>query len=506
MWMLPTCGRTNRCQEALNSIGAAGPSSGVVWADPSTGFLECPAGWTRLDRPPGLSLNEAANAFFERFPNEPWYGVISDDSIVRTEGWSGRLVEAAGSAGFANSADGWQADRRMHGAAVIGGDLVRAFGFLSPPGMKHCFSDDALERLGKTLGNWVHVPDIMVEHRHMWNSEVGADPTYQKNYSTFEADKIGFEAWMRDGFAGAVERARPVVEAARPRVAAPAPSQAIGIPKPPAEIVEAALRVARIPARKDSGAEAREARAKSRSVMIASPIARDVTPQYVVSLLKTVNLLNNYGVRFGAEFIVGSSNLPRSRNALVARFLASDYSDLIMIDDDMGWDAGSVIRLLASDKPFLAAAGRKKTVVANSDPNAWCAQFIDGASIEHDAMGAIRVRRVGGAFVKYERSVFERLIAAHPEWKIEGHEDMTEAQRAAYHQFFRFDTESHDEIGEDYLFCDRWREAGGEIWVDPSIELTHMGAYPYTGRLIEILQPVAPPDVLARMNASQDAA
>jgi GT2 family glycosyltransferase len=30
-------------------------------------------------------------------------------------------------------------------------------------------------------------------------------------------------------------------------------------------------------------------------------------------------------------------------------------------------------------------------------------------------------------------------------------------------------------IGEDFLFCDRAREAGFEVWVDPTIKLGHMG-------------------------------
>lgn len=237
--------------------------------------------------------------------------------------------------------------------------------------------------------------------------------------------------------------------------------------------------------------DVRLGRAKTRSVMIATPVARDPAIQYTVSLLATAALLNNLGIPFGCEFLVGSSNLPRARNGLVARFLASDFTDLLMIDDDMGWDAGSVVRMLASEAPLLAAAGRKRSMKPNTDPNVWCVQFLKGATgIELDDMGAIKVSRVGGAFVKFDRSVFDRLIAAHPGWKREGHDDMTDAQRACYHQFFRFDTERDlEEVGEDYLLCDRWREIGGEVWVDPSIELKHCGSFEFTGRLIEILRP-----------------
>ena len=94
-----------------------------------------------------------------------------------------------------------------------------------------------------------------------------------------------------------------------------------------------------------------------------------------------------------------------------------------------------------------------------------------------------------------DRSVLTDLAAAHPDWRREGHEDMNADQRAAYHQFFQFTTDDA-EIGEDYLFCDRWRAIGGEVWVDPSIELKHVGSSEYAGRLLEILRPVPARPVL----------
>jgi hypothetical protein len=233
---------------------------------------------------------------------------------------------------------------------------------------------------------------------------------------------------------------------------------------------------------------ARLERAKARSVMFVTPIARDPTVQYLVSMLRTANVLTRLGIRHCCEFLVGSSNLPRARNGLAARFLASDFDVMFMIDDDMGWSPGAVVRLLASNQPFVAAVGRKKSADPNDDPRVWCAQWLSGSAPRLDDMGAVEARRVGAAFVALDRSVLARLAAAHPEWKRDGHDDMNAAQRAAYHQFFQFNNDN-DEVGEDYLFCDRWRALGGEVWVDPSIELAHVGVKEHVGRLLDILHP-----------------
>ena len=159
-------------------IAAAEPTEGCVVIDEAQRDdyrgLRLPSGWAVVENPAGLSLLQALNWIFETFPNFDWYGLTSDDFMVRTANWSAPLVEAAGTSGFANSADGWQAggpDKRMHGAVVFGGDLLRAFGWWAPPGLTHCFAEDFWERVGRELKNWRYLPDIMVEHCHAWNGK-----------------------------------------------------------------------------------------------------------------------------------------------------------------------------------------------------------------------------------------------------------------------------------------------------------------------------------------------
>ncbi len=83
--------------------------------------------------------------------------------------------------------------------------------------------------------------------------------------------------------------------------------------------------------------------------------------------------------------------------------------------------------------------------------------------------------------------VFERLIAAHPEWKRDGHAAMSPEVKAKYYRFFKFG-EQEFEAGEDYGFCDAWRELGGEIWADPEGILSHVGDKAYTGSISELMK------------------
>src|SRR5579871_1660104 len=122
----------------------------------------------------------------------------------------------------------------------------------------------------------------------------------------------------------------------------------------------------------DPVALARLERARSRSVMICTPVARAPCLEYTLAFAETAVHLLQTGIRHASQFVVGSSNLPRARNELVARFLASGCDDLIFVDDDMGWKPEAIVRLLASDKEVLGGVGRKRVDKPNTDPNVWC--------------------------------------------------------------------------------------------------------------------------------------
>jgi hypothetical protein len=183
--------------------------------------------------------------------------------------------------------------------------------------------------------------------------------------------------------------------------------------------------------------ESRLARAQSRSLFICTPIARHPVRQYTVSLAKSLVHLAQLGIRTYFQTVVGSSNLPRARNELVAAFLASDYTDMVFVDDDMGWTPNDFVRLLASEHAIVAGVGCKKVELGDREPDKWCFRSKKGPFYQ-DEMGLVEVDAVGTGFMKISREPFDRMIAAHPEWKRKGYKQMPDAARKFYYEFFRF--------------------------------------------------------------------
>ncbi|WP_316172419.1 hypothetical protein [Bradyrhizobium sp. SZCCHNRI2049] len=252
---------------------------------------------------------------------------------------------------------------------------------------------------------------------------------------------------------------------------------------------------------------ARLDRARQRSVMICTPVARNPVWQYTAALASTLLFLQEQGIRCTFQFVVGGSVIHKARNELCAHFLMSDYTDLLFVDDDMEWSPNAVLRLLASDKPLIAGAGRMRVQKPNSDPAVWCWRpLLRAGQLRQDEMGAIEVKGVGAAFMLINRRVLHDMATRRPEWKRVGAPDWPQDLRDHYYEFFRTGEEGSDvEFGEDYVFCNRWRAMGNEVWVDPTIRLGHVGSFNYAGALEDAVLVAAPPAQIFAANTPQEA-
>ena len=197
-----------------------------------------------------------------------------------------------------------------------------------------------------------------------------------------------------------------------------------------------------------------------------------------ISLMRLGQQVLEHGISIQVSSICGCSVVSRARNVIAHNFLQSDCDHLMFIDADMTFEPESVLRLLAWNQTKGIVAGayesRKpgKVYILSLDGG----NGVDGAqnSVAMDGMGLVKAYRVATGFMMIQRQVFEKLRDAHPEWE---HQDSME-DRLLY-SFFDFKCTPKGYIGEDFLFCDRAREIGTEIWVDPTIKLGHMGIHEY---------------------------
>jgi hypothetical protein len=215
-----------------------------------------------------------------------------------------------------------------------------------------------------------------------------------------------------------------------------------------------------------------------RSVFIALP-AYDfkVSLKLAVSLAKFTQAAVKHGIDVQIGSVCGCSVVSRARNLLAQDMLESSCTELLFIDSDINFEPDDILRLMAwvSDpkKGIVAGVPRIRDVnpvyIATLDQD-------ENNELTMNRMGLVRAERVATAFMMVRRDVFETLEREHPEWAY--YDKRSDRNLTC---MFDFKVTEEGYIGEDFLFCDRARAHGFEVWVDPTIKLGHMGIQEYLG-------------------------
>lgn len=216
-----------------------------------------------------------------------------------------------------------------------------------------------------------------------------------------------------------------------------------------------------------------------------------VSLKLAISLARLAQIAPQHGIDIQIGSICGCSVVSRARNLLAKDLLESECTDLLFIDSDINFHPDDVLRLLAwaSDPKKGIVAGVPR--VRDTRPvYIMDLDYDENNELTMNGMGLVRAKRVATAFMLVRRSVFEKLVAAHPEWEY-----FDSRSNRTLSAIFDFKVTPEGYMGEDFLFCDRAREQGFEVWVDPTIKLGHMGVQEYQGDFgKDILYPMIVPN------------
>jgi hypothetical protein len=211
------------------------------------------------------------------------------------------------------------------------------------------------------------------------------------------------------------------------------------------------------------------------------------------------------GIGLHIDLMGGDALITRARSRLAAQFLAHPQAThLMFIDADIGFLPQNVFRLLDADKDVVAGVYPLKRVDWDKARRAAKADVADimAASVGYVVRflpdpnnsvnveeGFAQVAYVGTGFLMIRRDAMQRVCDAHPGLRAKMG-DMADSM--AKEAVMVFDTLIEPETGqylsEDYAFCRRWRDLGGDIWADFEARLTHVGHTAYSGSLLQALQ------------------
>jgi hypothetical protein len=232
-------------------------------------------------------------------------------------------------------------------------------------------------------------------------------------------------------------------------------------------------------------------------ILIATPCYGGlVTDHFLISMLGLTRVLDKEGIAFDFRTI-SDSLISRARNNMASEFLHDEsLTHLFFIDADLGFDPTALLRYLAFDKELvcgvyplkrLDVAGIRASTAPN-DAVAEAASYLYSStiSLRDDNLpvdGFLRAEYGATGFMLIRRSVLERMAESYAALRYGGDHAVSGAKAKLRHAFFDTMIADGESLPEDYSFCRRWRDIGGEIWIDLASRFSHVGSYVYRGDL-----------------------
>jgi hypothetical protein len=194
----------------------------------------------------------------------------------------------------------------------------------------------------------------------------------------------------------------------------------------------------------------------------------------------------------------GDALITRARANLMTLFLDDPTAThFLFVDADIGFEPEQVFRLIESGADMVAGVypikrinwDKARRVIENKRPKVAAAALdyvLEINDPDHVAVvnGFTRVRYAGTGFLMIRRHVFEKMCVAYASLQF-FREHSLDALAGSPNRFALFecmiDAKSGTYLSEDFAFCKRWTDMGGEIWADLQSRLDHVGPSVFHG-------------------------
>ncbi len=188
---------------------------------------------------------------------------------------------------------------------------------------------------------------------------------------------------------------------------------------------------------------------------------------YANALRQTEALCRSRGIEIVPIYLAYDALVQRARNDLVRLALEAGFGDMLFIDSDMEWEPQWALKLLEHPVDCVGAAYRKKT----DAQELYTVRAHMPIPVDLKT-GLWVVEGVGTGFVRLSRKALQALWDASEEYENEGRK---------CRWIFDVCVVDHQLVSEDNIMCEKLRQLGINVHIDPSFTPTHIGMKKYVG-------------------------
>ena len=224
-------------------------------------------------------------------------------------------------------------------------------------------------------------------------------------------------------------------------------------------------------------------------VMLTMPMHRDMDGRVAIAIAATEQICLAHQLPLSINKTYGTPFVDVARNKLAALFLASDCTMMFCIDSDTLWQPPDFMRLVALCAAGLSVIGA--AYVLRQDEVKFVLGGMEGepAKTEYGCYTWPELV-MGLGFVCIAREVLEALAERSPKLLLPNDADNNVVPR-----IFRNEERETKEarargadiqlFGEDVNFFHDVQALGRDVWLDPSVQLGHIGTKIYTADVRE---------------------
>lgn len=244
---------------------------------------------------------------------------------------------------------------------------------------------------------------------------------------------------------------------------------------------------------------------------------------YIPCLMETIQVLQSFGIRVVHHLCRNDSLITRARNNLIAKAMSDPKTTHFMfIDSDISWNAFDIIKLLVSEENLVGGVYPlkrydwsklfidpqnpyntniiQKIIKKKENLSLPCAQFTDEKLLRCNIVkyninsldgtltiskNIAKVRHLATGFMMMKRELITKMQLFYSSTKyVDDIGFLSGEENNFAYALFDCAVKDGHYLSEDWLFCDRWRNMGGDVFIDVSIDLTHTGIEDFEGSYI----------------------
>ncbi len=219
-----------------------------------------------------------------------------------------------------------------------------------------------------------------------------------------------------------------------------------------------------------------------------------VCVDYMMRLMKTIELLRDMEIDYTFSFVKNDSLVQRARNNLLSSIYDydSNITHFLFIDTDIVWNPEDVLTLLYSKKDLIGGIYPLKKYYFENVKDLTTEELQDKDLIETKLIkynfnfadtlevnkDIIKIRHLPTGFMMISRNCVKKMRESYPNTK---YIDRTVTDNKISYALFDCFIKDNMFMSEDWGFCERWQDIGGEVFADKSIKLEHIGPNNYKG-------------------------